>query len=202
MALTRLWDKDNRGDVNSLPGVASLLRDAGLIEALVARERVASRDIRRVDWICGEGRQDLEFPATRHTADQREADLRRRVSSWLQDFKLAKGSSELARLRKYRDEAGAHRATQSRKPKVKPMQYEDIQKVLRRTIPIVSRCYYIATGVDHDFMTTEAVWEKMQMYMWEVVRAAARGEQFSPSTMTADDMFRQMDDRTTYTIRG
>lgn len=189
MALMRLWD--DRGDVNSLPSVASRFLDATLIEALVARERVASTDIQRVEWILGEGEQALEFPATRRTADQREGDLKGRISSWLKDFKSAKGSSELARLRKFRNELASHSSSQSRKNTVEPMLYEDIQKALHRTIPIASKVYHIATGVFHDFRSTAAVWEERQTHMWNVVRAASRGERFSPSPMTVEEIIRQ-----------
>jgi hypothetical protein len=190
MALMRLWD--DRGDVNSLPSVASRFRDATLIEALVERERVATEDVRRVEWFMGEGDQLSEFPATRRTADQREGDLKGRISLWLKDFKSAKGSSEITRLRKFRDELAAHSATRSRKPKVKQMLYGDIRQALYRIIPIASGAYHISTGVFHDFDLSETVWEERQTHMWSVVRAATRGERFSPPPMAAENLLQEM----------
>jgi hypothetical protein len=179
MALTRLWD-DTEHDVRSILTLAGLLSDAGLVAKLVERERQATHDIRRVETFLGEGEEEVAFPTGRSTPDQRERELRTRVSSWLKNVSTAKGRAEIASLRKYRHEVLAHSAGRSRRPRVRLPQYGDEQKVLELTIPVVTEGYRLATGIDHDFSTIRSVWDLSQIDIWGIVRSAARGELYSP----------------------
>lgn len=89
MALMRLWD-DTRG-VHSIPRLARLLRDGQLVAKLVARERQATHDTRRAETSLGEGERKLPFSAARSTPDQRERELRTKLSSWLEESGSRKG---------------------------------------------------------------------------------------------------------------
>jgi hypothetical protein len=66
----------------------------------------------------------------------------------------------------------------------------------------VSEGYRLATGVDHDFSTTNPVWDFAQRDMWGIVRSAARGERYSPTPRNVDDLAREMDGGGSITIKG
>jgi hypothetical protein len=189
LALMRLWD-DTDG-VHSIPALANRLSGAALIAKLVERERHLQEDIRQADALLGEGQGRAPFPAERQTADQREDDLRGSITSWLADYKALKGRTECARLKKHRHELLAHSAAVSRVPQVQPMRYDDAQKLLEKTIPLVSTGFRIATGITYDFATTVSVWHERQFEMWEILRSAGRGQPFSPTPRTENDLVRE-----------
>lgn len=98
----------------------------------------------------------------------------------------------------------AHSAAGSHRPEIAMPYYGDEQRVLDLTIPIVSEGYRLATGIEHDFSTTQCVWDRTQQDMWEIIRSAARGERHSPPPRGRDDLFREMTENglTFGTIRG
>jgi hypothetical protein len=191
MALMRLWD-DTGNNVRSIIKLEGLLSDAGSVAKLVLRERQAAHDLRQVDTTFGETEQQLPFSDARSTPDQREHELRTRVSSWLIEVAKAKGGAEIARVRKYRHEIIAHNAGPSRRPRVPLPSYGDEQKALERTIPIVSEGFRLATGTDYDFTSTMAVWRNIQDDLWEIVRHASRGETFAPTPRNAAAVVQEM----------
>jgi hypothetical protein len=151
MALMRLWDV--RRDVHSIPRLAHLLRDTGLVAKLVARERQATHDTRRAETSLGEGEKKLPFTAARSTPDQRQRELLTRLSSWLGKVDATKDCAEIGRVRNYRHVILAHSAGRSYRPQTPLPYHGDEQKVLELTIPVVSEGFRLATGVDHDFST-------------------------------------------------
>jgi hypothetical protein len=190
MALMRLWDA--RKDVQSIPRLAYLLRDTGLVAKLVARERQATHDTRRVETSLGEGEKKLPFSAARSTPDQRERELLTKLSSWLGKVDATKDCTEIGRLRNYRHDILAHSAARSHRPQIPLPYYGDERKVLELTIPVVSEGFRLATGIDHHFATNKSVWDQTQRDMWEIIRNAARGEKYSPPPLDANDLLREM----------
>jgi len=194
MALMRLWD-DNTEQVHSILTLADRLSDDDLVTKLVERERNALQDIRAADMTLGEGHGKVAFAPGRETADEREQSLRQAIPSWIADVKSAKARAEVASLKKQRHESFAHSAAFSKVPKVRPMDYDDAEKVLQMTIPIVSTGFRLATGIDHDFSTAISVWKNRQFDMWEIVRCAARGHQFSPLARINEDFIREFTEK-------
>jgi hypothetical protein len=193
MALMRLWDA--RKDVHSIPRLARLLSDAQQVAKLVARERQATHDTRRVEMILGEGEKKLPFSASRSTPDQREGELLTKLTSWLGTVDATKDCVEIGRLRNYRHDILAHSAGRSHRPQIPLPYYGDGQKVLEQTIPIVSEGFCLATGIDHDFSTNKSVWDQTQRDMWEIIRSAARGERYSPPPRDANDLLRELTEK-------
>jgi hypothetical protein len=72
------------------------------------------------------------------------------------------------------------------------MRYVDPQRLLRKTIPIVSSGYLLATGRDHVFSTTISMWNRRQFDLWEIIRCAARGEIFAPAPRTMVDLANEL----------
>jgi hypothetical protein len=200
MALMRLWD--NRRDVHSILTLARLLSDGKLVAKLVERERQASHETKQTETLLGEGKRVLPLSASRSTPDQRERELRTRVSAWCQEVGTAKGQAEIVRLQNYRHDILAHSAGQSHRPLIPLPYYDDGQKALESTIPIVSEGFHLATRIDHDFSTTNSVWDVVQRDMWEIIRSAARGERYSPAVRDVEDLARELAGKGFVTIKG
>jgi hypothetical protein len=178
MALMRLWDNDTK--VYSIPTLARLLRDPGEVQQLTARERAAVHETKVVENFFGEGRSEVPFTLAQCDPDLRERELKKEISLWLRKVKFVKSCAEIARITKHRHERIAHSAASSRRPNIETMRYGDERVVLGKTLPLVSKGYYLATGIKHDFSSTVSVWHRMQTDMWQIVRKAQIGEQFTP----------------------